>query len=206
MLDALVTRGFVVKYACQDKLYGYIPSFKTHQVINNKERESVLPAFDEKCVTEPANEDFDPEGTREPRDDDASRKELRGKEGKGRERNGKEGDSSITLALSLEERKEIFKEKVFAFRDGYSEELIKKFIRYWTEHGETDKKMRFEKEKSWSIKARLETFLENEIKWSKDKKQNNATSKNNESGKFTVDNVQSAFAKLSTMYSDGSDS
>ena len=44
VLDALATRGFVVKYACGGREYGVIPSFKRHQVINNREQQSEIPA------------------------------------------------------------------------------------------------------------------------------------------------------------------
>lgn len=43
VLDALVTRGFVVRYENSGELYGCIPSFERHQVINNRESESELP-------------------------------------------------------------------------------------------------------------------------------------------------------------------
>lgn len=43
VLDALVTRGFVVKYRVGDAWFGAVISFKTHQVINNRETASVLP-------------------------------------------------------------------------------------------------------------------------------------------------------------------
>jgi hypothetical protein len=43
VLDALSSRGFILKYEHEGKLYGWIPSFTTHQVINNKERASALP-------------------------------------------------------------------------------------------------------------------------------------------------------------------
>lgn len=43
VLDALTTRGFLVKYASNGTDFGWIPSFETHQVINNRERESILP-------------------------------------------------------------------------------------------------------------------------------------------------------------------
>ncbi len=47
VLDALVTRGFVVKYACgTDEMYGCIPSWHKHQVINHRESVSVLPGFE----------------------------------------------------------------------------------------------------------------------------------------------------------------
>jgi hypothetical protein len=44
VLDALATRGFLVKYAIGSEIYGCIPSWKKHQVINNKELPSVLPS------------------------------------------------------------------------------------------------------------------------------------------------------------------
>ena len=78
LCDALLTRGLLVTYG--DGL-AYIPSFKNHQHINPREKDSVLPA--------PTEENM----TRHPRVSDASvthREEGR-KEGKGRE--GKESSS-----------------------------------------------------------------------------------------------------------------
>lgn len=43
VLDALMTRGFIVKYANDGEEYGFIPSWNSHQVINNKETKSILP-------------------------------------------------------------------------------------------------------------------------------------------------------------------
>lgn len=43
VLDALATRGFVVKYESDGKFYGFVPSFSVHQVINPRESASVLP-------------------------------------------------------------------------------------------------------------------------------------------------------------------
>lgn len=43
VLDALATRGFVVKYASGTDEYGYIPSWRRHQVINNRESASTIP-------------------------------------------------------------------------------------------------------------------------------------------------------------------
>lgn len=79
VLDALATRGFVEKYTVKDEVFGVIPSFKRHQVINNKESASVLPQ-------PPAKENVAREdhasSTREQRVDDAILKEGKGKEGK----------------------------------------------------------------------------------------------------------------------------
>lgn len=80
VLDALWTRGFVVKYAVDGEEFGFIKSFTRHQVINNRESESELPAPDENSILTPTC-------TREPRVEHASPTPL---QGKGRERKGKE--------------------------------------------------------------------------------------------------------------------
>ena len=43
VLDALTTRGFLVRYASQGREYGFIPGFTRHQIINNRETASILP-------------------------------------------------------------------------------------------------------------------------------------------------------------------
>lgn len=91
VLDALATCGFIVKYTSDGKEYGFIPSWHQHQVINNREKASDLPA--------PNNVN---DLTREARDDDASATPLvqvQG-EGKGREREGK-GREGETRARDL---------------------------------------------------------------------------------------------------------
>ncbi|ACC72566.1 hypothetical protein Bphy_3412 [Paraburkholderia phymatum STM815] len=51
VLDALVTRGFVVEYASDTgEKYGWIPTFCKHQVINNRETASELPAPPEPLI------------------------------------------------------------------------------------------------------------------------------------------------------------
>ena len=47
VLDALVTRGFVVRYACGSDEYGAIPTFIRHQVINNREKSSEFPSIEQ---------------------------------------------------------------------------------------------------------------------------------------------------------------
>lgn len=65
VLDALATRGFVVGYACGGKKYGKIPTWKRHQVVNNRESPSDIPDIPEVI-------DIDDESTRQPRVMDAS--------------------------------------------------------------------------------------------------------------------------------------
>jgi hypothetical protein len=96
VLDALATRAFVLKYRVGDACFGWIPSFLKHQVINNRESESVLPDPEGNIEVTPTNtEEFDASSTREPREDHACRKE-----GKGRE--GKEGVVTRELSPELE--------------------------------------------------------------------------------------------------------
>lgn len=86
VLDALATRGFVVKYASltggEREFFGLIPSFTTHQVINNRERDSELPNPDDCEVCDACR-------TREARVTHAGKAEGKGmegnKEGKGRD-------------------------------------------------------------------------------------------------------------------------
>lgn len=71
---------------------------------------------------------------------------------------------------TLEERKYDFNTNVAKMGlDGYQYDLLKEFMDYWTEHGENDKKMRFEKEKSFGIKRRLATWKKNSKKWDNNK-------------------------------------
>lgn len=98
VLDALITRGFIVRYAVDGVEYGYIPSWHDHQVINNRESASKLPS--------PENAEESNTPTREPREPlrvthapSTPLKHAQGEvEGKGREGNLTEqerlGDSS----------------------------------------------------------------------------------------------------------------
>ena len=98
VLDALTTRGFVFKYRVDDACFGWIPSFLKHQVINNRESESILPDPEGNIEETPINtEEIDACPTRAPRDDHAGQGE-----GKGREGNGKEGGSTRELPPDLE--------------------------------------------------------------------------------------------------------
>lgn len=81
VLDALATRGFIAKYAVDGAEYGFVPTWKTHQIINNRETASELPQPTENNIT----------STCAPRVLDASPAPLvqvQG-EGKGREEEGK---------------------------------------------------------------------------------------------------------------------
>jgi len=57
VLDALVTRGFVVKYEHKNETFGCIPSWHKHQQINHREMESEIPPLEDSLtfVTEKTN-------------------------------------------------------------------------------------------------------------------------------------------------------
>lgn len=66
----------------------------------------------------------------------------------------------------IEERYQDFKNKVWnEFQSKYSLETLKAFCEYWGEYGDADKKMRYEKQDSFSISRRLSTWKKNENKF-----------------------------------------
>lgn len=101
VLDAWATRAFVVKYRVKDAWFGWIPTFRKHQMINNRESLSELPGIDEaeEVLGQSNHEDEDACRTREGRDSDACRtREVHALvEGKGRE--GKEEEGTPTGAV-----------------------------------------------------------------------------------------------------------
>lgn len=88
VLHALASRGFIRMYTIADEIFGLIPTWTKHQVINNRESASEIPPPEESSyISIPS--------TREPRVSHATatplmhaQEEGKGKEGKGR---GKEG-------------------------------------------------------------------------------------------------------------------
>ena len=114
VLHALTTRGFIVKYRVNDRWFGVIPSFSKHQVINNREADSVIPSPDD--AQEVATLD-DACPTRAPRVTHASKEERKGKAGN-KER--KEGVGSAhaspcedALLLDLPPKKERPRDPLF---------------------------------------------------------------------------------------------
>lgn len=95
VLDALRTRGHVVKYAIDGQEYGVIPSWHQHQVINNREAQSVIPAPTETSMESDTS-------TREARVSDASSTPLVHYTGEGKGKEGKERVDDATGALPFE--------------------------------------------------------------------------------------------------------
>ena len=62
VLHACSTRGFIVRYASarvDDLDHGCVPSWSIHQVINSREKESVLPPLDDDDCKATEIKDFD---------------------------------------------------------------------------------------------------------------------------------------------------
>jgi hypothetical protein len=87
VLDALTTRGFIVRYASPEGDFGCVPSWSRHQVLNNREKASDIPPPTTQAIEAAAKPDAC--ATREPRVPDATLQLPSGREG---ERKGKEGE------------------------------------------------------------------------------------------------------------------
>lgn len=87
VLDALVTRGFIVKYASGGREFGWCPGLERHQIFNNRESPSILPEVPEDIK----NQYLDACITRGPRVVDATATRARRN---GTERNGLEGNGT----------------------------------------------------------------------------------------------------------------
>lgn len=97
VLDALATRGWVVRYAVSGVEYGAIPTWQTHQIINNRESASTFPEPNENNML-----------TRAERVDDACPTPLeqvqgegKGKEGEGKGRENTSPVAEATRGVSL---------------------------------------------------------------------------------------------------------
>ena len=71
----------------------------------------------------------------------------------------KEKEKVKEKIINIEERKLKFADALKPFLDEYGRDMLNDFYFYWTEHGENDKKLRFEKEKTFGISQRLRTWF-----------------------------------------------
>jgi len=61
----------------------------------------------------------------------------------------------------IEDRKLKFDESLKIYLDEYGREMTNQFFKYWTEPNKTNTKLKFELEKTWSVKLRLERWAKN---------------------------------------------
>jgi len=65
---------------------------------------------------------------------------------------------------TIDQREKEFKLKIWELAKGTQfedKETLREFFEYWSEHGENDRKMRFEKEKSFNILSRIKRWFKN---------------------------------------------
>lgn len=67
-------------------------------------------------------------------------------------------NDNVNKNINIEERKSKFYDAITEYVDEYPKQMLRDFFNYWSEHGENDKKLRFEKEKTFGIKQRLSTW------------------------------------------------
>lgn len=78
----------------------------------------------------------------------------------------KERVSPLKGGTPLEDRQKSFYDSLIPFVNKYGKEMVRDFYNYWSEPDRAAKpKMRFEKEKTWSLERRLETWNRNEAKF-----------------------------------------
>ena len=126
VLDALATRGFVVRYASPQGEIGWIPSFTRHQVINNRESDSQLPPPDEETMKTLALSRV-PHACRtcDGRGCDACKGEGKGREGN---KEGKEGEARFAPPT----REEL---DLAAAKIGLPSVEVDKFVAYFGSNG-----------------------------------------------------------------------
>lgn len=122
VLDALWTRGFIVKYVSGTDEYGVIPTWSSHQFINNRESGSKIPNPTDCIVLEPSETlyNFDALLTRDERVLDATRGERKGREGKGKERIISDTNVSSSSEKKDEKQDKISFDKIL---DAYHQKL-----------------------------------------------------------------------------------
>ena len=65
-------------------------------------------------------------------------------------------------AATIEQRKQAFYESLLPYRSQYDASLLEKFFEYWTEQGRTNKKLRFELERTFEVGKRLARWASND--------------------------------------------
>ena len=94
---------------------------------------------------------------------DRAKKAAQARWNKPKEKVKSDAPTTKKVKLSIEVRKKKFGESLAQYVEQYGRETIKKFYEYWTEHGDNDTKMRFEKEKTFSTKSRLSRWKANDF-------------------------------------------
>ena len=80
--------------------------------------------------------------------------------------NNTKNNNTSNINKELKFRRMKFEGEVF--KETYKTELCREFVAYWTEPNKSKTKMRFELQKTWDTKRRLQTWYNNEKKFNKE--------------------------------------
>ncbi len=80
-----------------------------------------------------------------------------------------DNDNVNDISKDINKRKQEFALKLNPFLDLYGKNMLNEFYSYWTEHGDKDKKMRYEKQTSFNLEARLSRWHKNVLEKNKPK-------------------------------------
>jgi hypothetical protein len=75
--------------------------------------------------------------------------------------------SLSTNLMLLEKRETAFREECEGYIGEYGKDMVRAFVRYWTEKNKSKTRMRFEKESTWETSRRLVTWSNNEKSFNK---------------------------------------
>lgn len=67
----------------------------------------------------------------------------------------------------IKEKKSMFHQTLKPFLEKYGKDMLNDFFLYWTEPNQTNTKLKYEMEKTWSIEARLNTWSKRDFNKSK---------------------------------------
>ena len=85
-------------------------------------------------------------------------------------KNVKDNNTSINnTSINISNRRKDFVLNVMSF--DYDKNILNSFVDYWTEPNKSKTKMKFELQQTWSTNLRLKTWIKNQKKWDKPKKQ-----------------------------------
>lgn len=70
----------------------------------------------------------------------------------------------------FEKRKKSFMDECARFVEQYGKEMVREFFDYWTEPNKSQSKMRFELQRTWDLPRRLTTWANNDNKFNKNAK------------------------------------
>lgn len=162
VLHALVTCGFIVQYEADGVEYGAIPSWSSHQVINNREAASEIPEPNETNVL-----------TRAPRVDDAKATPLVQVQGEGKGKEGKGKD--IPTVADATRRDEHFEEfwKAYPRREGANpKDPAAKLFHAAVKSGEDPERIIAGAKRCASVEAKNigTPYIPQAVKWLRDKR------------------------------------